>query len=68
MLRAANIRLREANIALLTSLEKFTKAKWTDAPKLWGAGMMVANVDLSKDHTLTMYAHKDTLPVLGQAK
>jgi len=34
---------------------------WSSAPirSEWGAGMLVADVELSKDATLTLYAHTD---------
>ena len=36
---------------------------WSPAPQSvqWGGGMMAADVALSKDETLTLYAHKDAL-------
>ncbi len=39
------------------------KIKWLPAPERteWGDGMMVADVAITKDETLTMYAHKDAL-------
>jgi len=39
-------------------------ANWSAAPRQsrWGAGMMVADVMLTKDETLTLYAHKEALP------
>jgi hypothetical protein len=42
-------------------------AKWFPAPVRteWGAGMMVADIELSKDETLTIYAHKKAIPKEG---
>ena len=39
------------------------QAAWSPAPHTveWGAGMMVADVALSTDETLTMYVHKFVL-------
>lgn len=41
-----------------------TLAKWSEAPTrtVWGVGMMVADVELSKDETLTTYVHRSVLP------
>lgn len=40
-------------------------ANWSTAPRktAWGDGMMVADVMLTKDETLTMYVHKSALPI-----
>lgn len=42
---------------------------WSEAPTktAWGAGMMVCDIALSKDETLTMYAHKDALHLVAEA-
>jgi hypothetical protein len=36
---------------------------WSEAPNRteWGAGMMVADVMLTRDETLTAYVHQDVL-------
>lgn len=36
-------------------------ASWSEAPQRseWGDGMMCADIELSKDETMTVYAHKD---------
>ncbi len=36
-------------------------ANWLDAPERtqWGFGMMVADIEITKDETLTIYAHRD---------
>ncbi len=42
--------------------------QWHEAAGLtvqWGAGMMVADVALSADETLTLYAHKDALHLVS---
>lgn len=42
-----------------------TGMAWRDAPTKteWGNGMMVADIELSKDETATIFAHKDALPL-----
>lgn len=41
-------------------------ADWQDAPKKteWGSGMMVADVALGKDETMTIYVHRDVITAL----
>jgi hypothetical protein len=43
--------------------------EWREAPvkTTWGAGMMAADVELSKDETATIYAHKDALHLVAAA-
>ncbi len=43
--------------------------QWSEAPtkSQWGAGMMVADIALSKDETLTLYAHKSALHLVAAA-
>lgn len=38
-------------------------ADWNDAPRktAWGAGMMCADVMLTKDETMAVYVHRDAL-------
>lgn len=37
------------------------KINWSDSPNKteYGAGMVVADIELDKDSTLTVYCHKD---------
>jgi hypothetical protein len=46
-----------------------TELQWRAAPVRaeWGDGMMVADVELSKDETLTLYAHRDALHLVVAA-
>jgi len=53
----------------LPTIADVVKAQaWDTAPCVtdWGSGMLVADVALSKDVSLTMFIHKDALAGLGQ--
>lgn len=50
--------------AIPTRARQASQPEWSAAPvrTQWGDGMMVADVALDKDSTLTLYCHKDDVP------
>jgi hypothetical protein len=58
---------READRATECAKSLLALADWSEAPirTEWGAGMMVADVELTKDETLTAYVHRDVLVALA---
>lgn len=80
--RLANVRcahdmLRQALVAFadasMGGLELPTKAvgqfDWAPAPKRteWGAGMVLADVEIDRDHTLSIYVEVDQAPNVAAA-
>jgi hypothetical protein len=62
----------DAALAALAAYDAAPPAEplqWHEAPLRteWGDGMMAADVELSKDETLTLYAHADALALVPAA-
>jgi hypothetical protein len=43
--------------------------EWHEAPvkTTWGAGMVAADIELSRDETMTIYVHEDAIPLVAAA-
>ena len=46
------------------------RVDWSEAPRRveYGTGMMVADIELSKDETLTVYVHQHAIKSILEAK
>jgi hypothetical protein len=58
-----------ASLAAYDAAPPAEPLQWHEAPLRteWGDGMMAADVELSKDETLTLYAHADALALVPAA-
>ena len=75
--RRAHDTLRQALVAFadasMGDIETPTKAAgpfdWAPAPRRteWGAGMVLADVEIDRDHTLSIYAEADQAPNVAAA-
>ena len=54
-------KIRKAQTALAKALLSITEFDTAPVRTDWGAGMLIADVALSDDETISIYVHKDAL-------